>query len=380
MENKQAIITVDLAFGDCGKGTVTDYLTDYYKSNLVIRYNGGAQCAHNVHVEDKHFCFKQLSSGSLAGASTLLLDTVIINPITLINEIYEFHDLSGFIPTIYVHEDALVTTPYHIFANRIEEKVLNHGSCGMGIYKTVQYDEKHGGIRIKDFGKYGLYEKIINVIENLRSDISSIEYEKDENWKGLFINDVPEELALDTMFQLFFKSVHVVNDNDCKKLINDSNTVIFEGAQGVLLDKDRGFLPHVSATDTTTTLAENFLKRINYDGEIIKLGILRSYLTRHGAGPFPSEDPNVKLVGENNTFNDWQKNFRIGRMDYNIINYGLEYCPIDQLFVTCLDNDPYEDDIAYLFRAYRVANDLKIPLFGYSYGRDRLSKKLIENI
>jgi adenylosuccinate synthase len=377
---KKAIIVVGCSLGDEGKGTVTDYLTDYYKSNLVIRYNGGAQCAHNVHVEDKHFCFKQLSSGSLAGASTLLLDTVIINPITLIREIREFRDTFGFVPTIYIHENALVTTPYHIYANRIEENVLNHGSCGMGIYKTVQYDEKHGGIRIKDLGRYGLYQKITKVIDNLRTDMSSVEYEKDENWKGLFVNDVPEELNLDTIFQFFYNLMTIVNDDDCKKLINDSNTVIFEGAQGVLLDKDRGFLPHVSATDTTATLAENFLKRINYDGEIIKLGILRSYLTRHGAGPFPSEDTNTKLIGENNTFNDWQKNFRIGRMDYNIINYGLEYCSVDQLFVTCLDNDPYEDDTAYLSRAYRVANDLKIPLFGYSFGRDRLSKKLIKNI
>lgn len=377
MSKKQAIITVDLAAGDSGKGTLVDYLANLHKSKLVVRYNGGAQCAHNVHVGNKHFCFKQLSAGTFAGADTLLLDSVIVNPILLINEMRDFESKFGFLPKVYVHKNALVTTPYHIYANRIEEKVNQHGSVGLGIYKTVEYAQKYNPLKAGGLTAFDVYDSIYSIIYNIRKDVRVGKYEQDDNWVKLFISDFQEERLLFELYNNIEDFITIVDDEDCKKLINNSETVIFEGAQGVLLDKDRGFLPHVSATDTTTQLAEDFLKRIDYDGDILRIGITRSYATRHGNGPLPTEVEGVVLKGEDNTYNEWQKGFRVGTLDYNSLRYALSFTKVDKLFVTCLDNDPFYKDEFYLSRAFGIALELKLPLFGYSFGKDRSYKILM---
>jgi adenylosuccinate synthase len=380
MKNKKAYIVVGIGHGDEGKGTVTDYITSVTKSSLVVRFSGGAQCAHNVHVRNKHFCFKQLSAGTFAGADTLLLDSVIVNPILLIHEMRDFESKFGFLPKVYVHENALVTTPYHIYANRIEEKVNNHGSVGLGIYKTVEYAQKYNPLKIGDLSSIRnsfLDIHIFDIISNFRDEIGPKDYEKDENWEGLFVDDHEEEQDLISIYKNIEAFITIVNDEDCKKLINNSEIVVFEGAQGALLDKDRGFLPHVSATDTTTQLAEDFLKRIDYDGHILRIGITRSYATRHGNGPLPTEVKGIVLKGEDNTYNEWQKGFRVGTLDYDSLRYALSFTKVDKLFVTCLDNDPFYKDEFYLSRAFGIAIELKLPLFGYSFGKDRSHKILM---
>ena len=378
MSKKQAIITCDLFLGDSGKGTLVDYLANLHKSKFVVRFSGGAQCAHNVHVGDKHFCFKQLSAGTFAGADTLLLDSVIVNPILLINEMRDFESKFGFLPKVYVHRNALVTTPYHIYVNRMEEKVNQHGSVGLGVYKTVEYAQKYNPLRVGDLTTSSLNILLTSIIVNLRNEIYDKNYEHDENWKGIFLMDYEEERDLIDVYTNIENFITIVDDEDCKKLINDSETVIFEGAQGALLDKDRGFLPHVSATDTTTQLAEDFLKRIEYDGDILRIGITRSYATRHGNGPLPTEVEGIVLKGEDNTHNEWQKGFRVGKLDYDLLRYALSFTKIDELFVTCLDNDPFFKDEFYLSRAFGIAKELKLPLFGYSFGKDRNNKIIMK--
>ena len=178
----------------------------------------------------------------------------------------------------------------------------------------------------------------------------------------------------DTTFRLVGK--------DAGTYLRMHETVIFEGAQGVLLDKDRGFLPHVSATDTTTSLAEAYLKRIGYGGDIHKIGIIRSYVTRHGTGPLPTEVHDVdlkpiRLFGENNEYNEWQKNFRVGTFDKELIQKALEICPVDFLFVTCLDNDPFNKNPNFEQKARSIANIVNVPLMGFSFGKDREQKRSV---
>ena len=370
---KKAIITADLLFGDSGKGTVVDCLTTKHVSTLTIRYNGGAQCAHNVYADGKHFCFHQLGSGSFnRGADTVLLDTVIVNPMTLWIEILEFKSQFGYEPNVYIHEDALVTTPSHMAANRAEERKRNHGSCGMGVWKTVEYANRHkDAIRIKDM--YDSTSQLIRTELRLLGELGLEQFDERDIWSvGWSLEQISELLA---DLQKECPSIHYVNDAAIAELIDREETIIFEGAQGVLLDKDRGFVPHVSATDTTTWLAEQFLKRINYTGDVIKLGIMRSYATRHGVGPLPTEVTDARLVGEDNVFNEWQKNFRIGRFDPELINYALSFCPVDDLFITCLDNDPFRENDQFLVAAERIAEQFNLPLMGISFGKERSKKE-----
>ena len=102
---------------------------------------------------------------------------------------------------------------------------------------------------------------------------------------------------------------------------------------------------------------------------------MRSYATRHGVGPLPTEVTDARLVGEDNVFNEWQKNFRIGRFDPELINYALSFCPVDDLFITCLDNDPFRENDQFLVAAERIAEQFNLPLMGISFGKERSKKE-----
>ena len=140
-----AIVVAGLGFGDEGKGTTVDWLVRRHESALVVRYNGGAQAAHNVVLPDgRHHTFSQFGSGTLAGAETFLSRYMLVNPSAMLNEAAGLAGLGVVDPLSRVHvdEDALITTPFHIAANRAREQARGdgrHGSCGMGIRETILF-------------------------------------------------------------------------------------------------------------------------------------------------------------------------------------------------------------------------------------------------
>ncbi len=175
---KNAIITVDFSFGDCGKGATVDYLAHKLNSKLVVRYGGGSQCAHNVQVGDKKHCFSQYGSGSFAGARTLHLENVIINPWNFIceKEALDKKYKEWNTSFINIHQDCLIATPYHAAANRIEERKNRHGSCGQGVWKTREYAERFAPLRawhLQDKAKTRelLYEMQKNLQDSVEKDI-----------------------------------------------------------------------------------------------------------------------------------------------------------------------------------------------------------------
>jgi len=118
------------------------------------------------------------------------------------------------------------------------------------------------------------------------------------------------------------------------------NNSIFEGAQGVLLDAEYGFWPHVTPTKTTFANALTLLAEANFTGEMEKIGVIRAYATRHGNGPFPSRDLNLeKAIPDcHNVFSEWQSDFRIGWFDLPLAKYALGVCGgVDQLVITNTD-------------------------------------------
>src|SRR6185295_18463293 len=134
-----AYVVAGLGFGDEGKGTITEFIAKTIGAKIVVRYNGGAQAAHNVVTPDgRHHTFSQFGSGSLVGAGTHLSKHVIIEPLALMNERRALLKVGGN-TEISINHDALITTQYHRAANRLREilrKDGRHGSCGMGIGET----------------------------------------------------------------------------------------------------------------------------------------------------------------------------------------------------------------------------------------------------
>ena len=139
-----ASIVTDLGFGDAGKGTVVDYLARQAMGAVIVRFNGGAQAAHNVHTADgKHHTFSQFGSGMLVpGTRTFLSHHVLFDPFALQNEAAALAKIVSGDPLTRVMVDggALTVTPFQKAANRVRESLRGqgrHGSVGMGIGETM---------------------------------------------------------------------------------------------------------------------------------------------------------------------------------------------------------------------------------------------------
>src|SRR5258707_5943403 len=138
------VIVVDLGYGDAGKGTVVDWLCSPGQAGgprTVVRFNGGAQAAHNVVTQDgRHHTFAQFGSGTLSapGTRTYLSRFMLVDPLALVGEAEHLARLGVAAPLalVAIDRDALLTTPYHQAANRAREAArgaARHGSCGMGV-------------------------------------------------------------------------------------------------------------------------------------------------------------------------------------------------------------------------------------------------------
>lgn len=363
-----AIITVDLGYGDSGKGTIVDALVRNYRAGLVVRYNGGAQAAHNVITPDgRHHCFRQLGSGMFVrDVKTLLSQYMLIDPLALSLEIAQLQQTGTdnlLFKNIFVDERAMVVTPYHKALNRVREKARGdgrHGSCGMGIGEAVQLSMERPDLTVRagdllDYDKLtdklmGVYLHAFDTIKSLEVDISSKDY-LDEA-RLLFM----PVLSVAKVFGSIAKAINIVSADRVCELVSTNNSV-FEGAQGVLIDQDCGFHPYTTWSKTTSENAYKILADAGVSA-ITEVGIIRAFPTRHGPGPFPTQHNDLLslLPKEHNKFNEWQREFRAGWPDFVMLKYALMVNnSIDYFAVThvdCLDNwdqwqicDEYDQDI-----------------------------------
>ncbi|SNY65769.1 adenylosuccinate synthetase [Paractinoplanes atraurantiacus] len=309
------VAVVDLGYGDAGKGTVVDALCADSPRRAVLRFNGGAQAAHNVITEDgRHHTFSQFGSGTLRGVPTHLTRFMVVDPLALSAEA---RHLDGAYELLTVDGDALLATPWHRAANRrreIERGGSRHGSCGMGVGETMAYALTHAGApRVSDTRSR---TRLRRVLAALADDLGPI--------------DVPLDDVVEA-FALFGSTVSIVDGGHTERLLSEGPCV-FEGAQGVLLDEWRGWHPH---TTWSTTTFDNVAALC---GAFRRLGVVRTYTTRHGAGPFVTEDPALELPEAHNGTGEWQGSFRVGHFDAVAHRYAVEVAGgVDGLAVTHLD-------------------------------------------
>ena len=140
---KNVKIVIGANFGDEGKGLMTDYFTSG-PDDIVVLSNGGAQRGHTVSKPDgTRHVFHHFGSGTFNGASTYFPKEFILNPIIFRQEYEELLNI-GYIPTVYGGAGCMTTTPWDMLANQIIESSRGkdkHGSCGMGIYETIQREK-----------------------------------------------------------------------------------------------------------------------------------------------------------------------------------------------------------------------------------------------
>src|SRR5258706_8775457 len=337
----RAIAVVGSSFGDEGKGAAVDKLTSANPNSLVVRFNGSGQAGHTVTLPDgRRHIFSHFCSGALAGAPSYLSEHFVINPRIFVTEHAE---LTAFMANtnLTVDPKALVTTPLDVAINRTLETKRGagrHGSVGIGFGETIERSERGFPLYVEDlFQPAVLTEKVRRIIyewgsirgkelDIIKGDISDGHYQ---------VKDFFEEC------EYFKRHVRVT---PIEPDIYGYSTIIFEGAQGLLLDQVRGMtFPHVTRSNTGLQNVMPLLDQLEIS-ELRVIYMMRPYLTRHGAGPLPGEVKElsgIKVVDETNTTKPWQEHLRFAPFDADIIKFAID---IDLAEARAIDNikiDPY---------------------------------------
>ncbi len=351
----RAAIVVDLGFGDAGKGSVVDAIAKHEGASLVVRYNGGAQAAHTVVAPDgRTFTFSQWGSASfLPGTDTFLSRFMIVDPLALAIEEDRLAGVGiadGY-ERLYVDENALVATPLLRALNRLRERARakeRHGSCGMGIGETVSFATAYprDAIRFGDLlDEAKLRSKLARQLDYARASAGRISEPREE--RALLFDRSGEAIEYFVRESRTVAShVRVASRTYLSERLRGEGMTVFEGAQGVLLDERHGFAPYVTWSDTTTRNARTLLEESGSGALVRTVGVLRAYATRHGPGPFPSEDPSLDLPDSHNSFGEWQREFRVGWLDLPLLRYALRAAGhVDALAVNALDRLAERDEI-----------------------------------
>ncbi len=351
---------IGLGHGDEGKGATTDWLCRNRDVGLVVRHNGGGQAGHNVVAEDgRHHTFSQWGSGTLAGVPTFLSRFMVVDPLALVPEAEHLQSIGVVDPwsLLTIDPQAIVVTPWHRAAQRFEEKLRGdrrHGTCGMGIGKAVDQAIHHpdrtlrwGDLvnstlvgteteRVMDSIRGGVeYVSPLTRFMRLRfegNSLASMEHSDGEHPWARQPDEVAQEfIRIATMPRTEAWGTGWVGARAHRP------GVVFEGAQGVLLDENYGFHPHTTWSTTTPTNADVLASEAGLE-KPYRLGVTRAYSHRHGPGPFPTEDGWKPEEEPHNVHDDWRGGVRYGPLDLVLLRYAVDACGgVDGIAVTHLD-------------------------------------------
>lgn len=323
---------IGLGFGDEGKGLTTSYLCSKNKNSLVVRFNGGHQAGHTVYSGPIRHIFSNFGSGTLHGCPTYWDKKCTVDPIALINE-YLFLINQGFNPKIYIDNECSITTPYDKHHNQISENANNHGSCGVGFGATIGREENFYSLKFIDL----FYPKILEEkLKGVRSYYESYLTFDNEGIQEFLdacevIRDCATIIPVNEMPIIRVSHTPLTYDN-----------IIYEGAQGLLLDQNIGFFPNVTRSNTG-------LERNNLNPDEIYL-VTRAYQTRHGNGYMSNENlkrlkDSIKInPEETNQEHPYQGKFRRSILDLDLLEYGINRDSVIRnhknktLVITCLDH------------------------------------------
>lgn len=321
----KSIAVIGCGFGDEGKGrVVSDLCRNYYKGDpLVVRFCGGHQAGHHVVISGFDHVFSNFGSGSVYGIPTYWSKYCTVDPVGIITEL-ELLMGKHCEPTLFIDGRCPVTTPYDKQGNFKREKILKHGTCGVGFGNTLQREEDYFSLLFEDLFFPTVLKTKLNLIKN-------------RYYSHLFVDDREHNFFMKSCKTLTgLSSVQMVKDLPKSKLY------IFEGSQGLLLDQNFGFFPHVTRSNTGT---KNILE-MGFEPEIILVS--RAYQTRHGHGPMTNENLMYYIKGNPFEVEDpgseaIRGRFRRSLLDLDLIKYAIskdEYisrAKSKSIYMTCLD-------------------------------------------
>ena len=318
----KVIAVIGAGYGDEGKGLMTDYFSSQYDDAVVIRSNGGAQAGHTVVTpEGQRHVFSHFGSGTFNGSPTFLSKHFVCNPTLFVKEHKAFVKEFGIVPKIYVDFSCLVTTPYDMLLNQTHETMRGddvHGSCGVGFGETLERALVYDSLCVVDLDYFN-DEQLMLALRKIRDEYISTRIdlnETNDNFRRILNS---EKLITD-----FVEACRYMLDNVSSAQPYDfkNNTLIFEAAQGLLLDMDYGYFPHVTRSNCGMKNINQILSNIHDEHDITVNYVRRAYTTRHGAGPLEGElsltDLGHNVVDKTNITNAFQGALRLAHADFDL--------------------------------------------------------------
>lgn len=333
MKNIKVVIGAN--FGDEGKGLMTDVFCYRFSKNepvLNVRFNGTCQAGHTVVKGDKRHVFSHFGSGSFnENVITFLTSDFHINPI-LFNEEYEKLVNLGVNPKVLVSSNAPIVTFYDILYNRVLENSRGkerHGSCGLGLWESVLRNKANYTFTADNL-KYGPL-KLSKILLDIRDGYFKEKFKQDNVVFDSSVDDLDwfDEDIIACYIEDCKRMLERIEIVDEKEILNQYSNIVFEGAQGLLLDwNNREYMPYLTASRTGIFNVNRVLHLIEDDFNLEVCYVTRSYFTRHGAGIFKTEVENKEVLGivendKTNFLNKWQGQFRYGYFDLELFKKTL---------------------------------------------------------
>lgn len=329
------IVIVGSQWGDEGKGKITDFLAE--KADVIARYQGGNNAGHTIKFDNKTYKLQLIPSGIFNEEKLSVIGNgVVIDPKWLVGEITRLKETGVSCKGLRISNRAHVVLPYHLKLDELEELRRGENKIGTtkkGIGPAYVDKYKRCGIRIADLLDADLFSRKLKQNLAEKNEIFEKIYEE----KGFSVAEIFDE---------YFEYGKILAEyvTDTSKVLEDAKNnkqnILFEGAQGVMLDIDHGTYPYVTSSNPSAggiTIGNGFVPT---DGLKV-LGICKAYTSRVGDGPFPTElfdsiGDRIRDIG-NEYGTVTKRPRRIGWFDTVVMRHSARVSGITNLSVNCLD-------------------------------------------
>jgi adenylosuccinate synthase len=332
--NMANIVIVGVQWGDEGKGKIVDLLTQY--ADTVVRFQGGNNAGHTIVLGGEKFVLHLIPSGILyKNKKCIIGNGVVLDPAVLLEEIVEIKRRGYFKDDsqLMISEETHLILPYHRKIDVARERIFKIGTTGRGIGPAYEDKVARCGIRVIDLMDEKIFREKLE--QNLvQKNLYLVQILKEKSFDISEIYD--EYLRFKSRLEKYVKQTSSILFEEIQK----GKNVLFEGAQGALLDLDHGTYPYVTASNT---VAGNACAGSGIGPTMIDsvIGVAKAYTTRVGEGPFPTElhdhlgDMIRERGGEYGATTGRPR--RCGWFDAVVVNHSIRINGIKGMVITKLD-------------------------------------------
>lgn len=329
-----SVVVVGTQWGDEGKGKITDFLSE--EANVIARYQGGDNAGHTIKSAGKTYKLRLIPSGILySDKLSVIGNGVVVNPKSVVEELARLKAQGIDGENLRISNRAHVILPYHIELDRLQEASKGDqkiGTTNRGIGPAYMDKASRVGIRIADLLDKELFA------ERLKFNLE----EKNRQFVKLYD---AKPLDFESMFEEYYNYGQQIKKyvTDASVVLNDAidqdQNVLFEGAQGVMLDIDQGTYPFVTSSNPAggVTIGSGVgASKINR-----VVGVAKAYTSRVGDGPFPTEQFNAEGDYIRDAGHEYgtvtKRPRRIGWFDAVVLRHAKRVAGITDLCLNCID-------------------------------------------